>query len=966
MGTRGGGLSRYDGVNFKTFSVNDGLVNNYISCIIEDKKNNLWIGTNNGLSDYNGIVFKNYQVSGDSAQVSILDIDIDTQGKKWLATNMGVLLFENNQFINISEQLKASRKGINTILADKNEVWYGSEEGLFKIVENVSKNGTLKFEKPQKIFNNSVTSIKKDKKGNIWIGTYQDGVHVFDGKKVQRVVSDPELIHQIIFDIYFDSHENIWFATLLKGVANYNTSSERLTWLTENEGLSSNHTKCITQDNSENFWFGTSGGGVCNYFGKQFTNYDKTSGLAGNFIHSIYRDSKNRLWIGTSDKGLTVLDSLGFRTYNSQNGFSDVKVKAIIEDNNGKLYFGTDGQGIFEFNDTEFKALPEITGKYIRSMVKDINGNIWIATAGTGIFKLSITEDENKFQRFSTVDGLLHNRVTCLHYDKEGRLWYATENDGIGLIINDKIQKRTITVKDGLQSNAIRSLTEDASGYLWIGTAGYGIASFPLYRKDSKIICYDFTKGLTSSNIYLLASDSKNNLFVGTESGLDYLTLDKERNPIEIKHYSKGEGFTGVETCLNSVFKDIDGTIWFGTINGLAKYNPANLVKNENEPITNINDVKLFYIPIANTDYKSFAGDWNRISNLYLPFDQNHITFDFTAINFSNPDAVRYQWKLEGFDEEWSPVSKNHSISYSNLGAGDYTFLVKACNEDGVWNKQPVKLSFHISAPFWLKTWFFIVIAILVLGLVYVIFKWRELRIKSKSAEEQKKLQLEKEVVELEQKALRLQMNPHFIFNAINSIQSQIGNDNDQVARYYLAKFARLMRQILDNSRSTMISLMDEVSTLENYLLIEKFCNDNRFDYKINVDPNIEVDFVKIPPMLLQPFIENAIKHGLKHLDTNPDKDGQVKRGMIEVEFKEINNILECSVSDNGVGRLKSEELNKSSKETYHKSTALLVTQRRLDLLKLDKDHLSLEIIDLKDEKGGACGTKVVLRLPVV
>jgi len=968
MGTRGGGLSRYDGLGFKTFSINDGLANNYIWCIREDNNKILWIGTNNGLSEYNGITFKNYHAMGDSAQFSIQDIDIDKQGRKWLATNIGVLLFVDNKFVNVSEILNEKQELVNTILVDKQGfVWYGTQSGLFKFTVNDLNSKKLNFSSVQRVFKNSITKIREDGKGNVWIGTYQDGVYIFDGKKVVRAVNDTEFNRQIIFDIYFDNRDNIWFATLLHGIAEYNKNAGTLNWLTESEGLGSNHTKCIIQDNSGNYWIGTSGGGICNYFGKQFTNYDKSSGLGGNFIHSIFRDSKNRLWIGTSDKGLCVFDSSGIYSYNARYGFADVKVKAINEDNTGKIYLGTDGQGVFVFDENEFKSLPGLTGKYIRSIVKDKDGNLWIAAIGSGIFKLVIGETGTKLQRFSSVDGLLNNRITCLHYDKKGRLWYGTENNGIGYILNDSVQKKSISITDGMQSNAIRCLTEDGSGFLWIGTAGYGIASFPLYEGNLRISCYDYTKGLTSSNIYLLSPDSKNNLFVGTETGLDYLTLDKERNPIDIKHYSKGEGFTGVETCQNSVFKDNEGTIWFGTINGLSKFNPSNLVKNENEPITNINDVKLFYIPLAETAYKNFVSNWNRIDNMELPYNQNHLTFDFSAINFSNPDAVKYQWKLEGFDNEWSPVSKNHSISYSNLGAGNYTFQVKACNEDGVWNKEPVKLKFHISAPIWLKWWFVLISIILVLALMYFVFKRREHLIKTKSAAEQNKLQLEKEVVELEQKALRLQMNPHFIFNALNSIQSQIGNNNDQTARYYLAKFARLMRQILDNSRNVTISLEDEISTLENYLLIEKFCNDNKFDYKITVDQAIELDFVKVPPMLLQPFIENAVKHGIKHLDINSgSKSGENKRGMIDVEFREIDNILECSVTDNGIGRSKSEELNKMSKETYHKSTALLVTQKRLDLLKSDLNFTALEIKDLHDENGIACGTRVIMRLPVV
>jgi LytS/YehU family sensor histidine kinase len=221
------------------------------------------------------------------------------------------------------------------------------------------------------------------------------------------------------------------------------------------------------------------------------------------------------------------------------------------------------------------------------------------------------------------------------------------------------------------------------------------------------------------------------------------------------------------------------------------------------------------------------------------------------------------------------------------------------------------------------------------------------------------KLQMEKDIVELEQKALRLQMNPHFIFNALNSIQSQIGTGNDKEARYYLAKFSRLMRQILDNSRNTTITLQEEISTLENYLLIEKFCNGDRFDYSIEVPQGMETDFVRIPPMMIQPFVENAIKHGLREIE------GLGRRGKITIEFKENQDGIICTVTDNGIGRKRSEELNALSKETYHRSTALLVTQERLDRMSEDTDKHSLEIVDLY-EGSAPSGTQVIIRIPTI
>ncbi len=958
MGTRGGGLTRFDGVNFKTFTVKDGLVNSYVFCIKEDAKHNLWIGTNNGLSCYNGLNFRNYQPSGDSAQTWILDIEIDSKGRKWLATNAGVLVADDKGITNVTDLLNGKRTVINAIQIDKaGNIWYGTAEGLFKIKEDKGTFSELKYDKLKGFMKNSITSIKQDAKGNLWIGTYGDGLYIYGDKRFYRIDKSLELYKKTILDIYFDDRNNVWLATLTHGVCQYNILAKTFSWLSEEEGLSNNHVRSIIQDKSGNYWFGTSGGGVCNYFGKQFTQYDKSSGLGGNFIYSIFRDSQNRLWIGTSDKGLSVFDSVKFTNYNSGKDFEDVKVKAICEDNKGSVYFGTDGQGVFVYDGSGFRPFKGLTRKYIRALVKDRDGNIWVATAGTGLYKIILTESPNRLLNFKTSDGLLHDRLTCLLYDQQGRLWYGTENNGIGLLENDEVQHFTGTTRNGLPANSIRSLTEDKSGYLWAGTAGSGIVNMALYQGEFKINRINPDQGLTSTNIYLMCVDHANNLFVGTETGLDYLILDKDRNPLEIKHYSKGEGFTGIETCQNAVFADADGTIWFGTINGLSRYNPANQVKNEHAPVITITDVKLFYEPISKTAFKRFAGDWNSVNGLDLPYDQNHLTFEFSGINFSNPDAVNYQWKLQGFDKNWSPVSKQQTNTYSNLNAGEYIFMVKSSNEDGIWNKQPAEVKFCIHPPFWLRWWFITLVLLLAFSILFVSFRWRIHRIKTKALLEQKKLQMEKEIVELEQKALRLQMNPHFIFNALNSIQSQIGTDNEQSARYYLAKFSRLMRQILDNSRNSSITLKEEINTLENYLLIEKFCNGDKFDYKITVDPAIETDYVKIPPMLLQPFVENAVKHGIKFMDG--------KTGMILVDFTEKDAVLECSLTDNGIGRKKAGELNKNSKETYHQSTALQVTQERLDLLKKDTSFQSLEIIDLMDEQNNPAGTKVIVRIPL-
>lgn len=951
MGTRGGGITRFDGMTFTTFTNKNGLSNNVINCIKEDAQKNIWIGTNDGLSFYNGREFKNYYLTKNKV-VAILEIDFDVKQNIWIASSEGLLQFHHHHFENISAEVKDKQHAVNSVLCSRNgNIYYANANGFFTLKRN-HNNYSVSLNKNY----TQINCIREDKQQTIWLGTYGMGVWVGNGTDFMPLSALPILKNSVVWNINFDKKNNAWLSTLNNGVIEYNVQSKQINILSEQEGLGNNHVRCMLEDQSGNFWFGTSGGGVSNYFGKLFTHYDKSNGLGGNFIYSIFKDHENKTWIGTGNKGLTILDSSVFYTKNASNGFADVKVKAIAEDNFGTKYFGTDGDGLYILQDNHFEQIEKLNKQYIRSIVKDKEGNIWVATSGNGIYKITpshYSKGNNLIiSNFNVSNGIWQNRITTLICDAENRIWYGTENSGVGCIGSEI----NIRMKDGLPSDNIRCLVEDKKNTLWIGTAGDGIAYMSLVDSNCRIHPVDNEK-LTSTNIYLMACDSKNNLLLGSESGIDNVVLDKDRQIIYVKHYSKGDGFLGIETCQNAVCDNGDGTFWFGTINGLTKYNPFNLVKNANETITTITDVRLFYISLSNTKYKQVVGDWNQVKNIDLPYSKNHLSFDFIGINFSNPDAVKYKWQLENFDPVWSPESKQRTVTYSNIPPGDYVFKVISCNEDGVWNKAPTTIQIHIRKPFWMEWLFIISGCIILFGLIWFIFKQREKSIKQKASEQQQKIILEKDLIELEHKALRLQMNPHFIFNALNSIQSQIGTDNEQNARYYLAKFSKLMRQILDNSRNSLITLQDEISMLENYLLVEKFCNNNSFDYAIHVQDDLEVDYIKIPPMILQPFVENAIKHGMKYLVN--------KTGFIEVSFTVQDNMLLCSVSDNGIGRKKAEELNKKSSDDFHKSTALAVTQERLNLLHQQKNESHIHIIDLYDESGEALGTKVDVEIPI-
>lgn len=945
LGTRGGGISIYNGVEFKTLTTNDGLANNYINCIEIGPDSTIWIGTNDGVSYYENGALQSLKLAQNTV---VRDIVFTSNGEIRAASNKGVLYISKSS-LSFGKISSLNRPNTSSLLEKNGTIWYGTNDGLYRI----EGSKTYFCGHDSRYMKNAITSISKDSKNNLWIGTYGDGMYCYNGKKYFRVDLQLELYRKTVLDIYVDPNDNLWLATLRSGVIQYDQSTKTFTTLSESEGLSNNHVRSILQDNTGQFWFGTSGGGVCQFLGKQFASFDTRSGLAGNFIYSVMRDSKNRLWVGNSQRGVSVYTSGKFENFTGDNGFINVKVKSIAEDRNGTIWLGTDGSGVYTYKNEEFKIIEGLRGVYVKQLIRGPKGNIWIATAGNGLIKVEPQNGNYVITKWGFRDGLPSNRLTSLQFDNQGYLWFGTENDGLGCFFASQGKMRATfhAGKTGLSSNQIRTLTLDKQDRLWVGTADGGLNAFQTKAYQPKVTILRQQDGLKSDNIYLLTTDKEGNVISGTEKGIDYIIFGKNGSIQQIKYYGKQDGFSGVETCQNSSWLDKDGTIWLGTINGLCQFNPYELVGNTKPPLLSFKDVKLFYESLEDQN----AG--SRKNPLQLSYDENHITFEFLGINLRRPEMVRYQWKLSGFDAEWSPLSKDRSIVYSNLDPGTYTFQIRASNEDGVWS-EPIAYHFTVATPFWETTWFRISVGGGVLLLLFLIYVVSIKRIRRNARIKQREVEFEKNLLELEQKAMRLQMNPHFIFNALNSIQSLIGTGKETEARYFLAKFSRLMRQILDNSRKTSITLEEEIRTLENYLLIEQFCNGERFDYSIKVDETMEQDFISIPPMILQPFVENAIKHGMRGLP-----EGE-KSGRINILFSEENGMLKCVVEDNGIGREKAAELNSQSKETYHKSTALEVTTDRLEHLKEEGITTPLEIVDLYEDDV-AMGTRIIIRLPL-
>ncbi len=950
LGTLGGGLVMFDGINFFPFTEEDGLLNNFVRSIYEDNTGILWIGTEEGLCTYNGVEFKFIDNKNGPNTNTINSIIQDNMGNFWFGSETSGLFYYNRDvFVNYSSENSKLDNTIYSVFEDsKNNIWAGSSKGAFKIKD---ENITL-FTEESGLSSDIIRSINEDDEGNIWFATKGGGICSFDGKKFKTFDTGDGVSHNTVYYIFNDNAGSLWFATA-GGIARYKDGNFKI--YSEQNGLLSDVVLYIFKDSTANLWFGTAGGGVSILDSERFVHYRANESM-GQRVFCISQVPGGNMLFGTSLGGITAFDGKRYTLLKGNETFTNSKIRSFYYTADSTLWIGTLNDGAFRFDKkgfTQFKKESGLCSNNINGFIADKEGRVWVSSSDFGI---SVILNNDKIININQNTGLKSTTVYSLAEDEVGNIWAGTENGGVNVLSLKDAKKNRFLINEystgnGLSNNTIRSIIKDSIGNFYLGTAGTGINVFngkQFYHISKK-------DGLTSDNIYMLIFDNNGKLWAGSERGLDRIEFDENFKVMNCRHFGYKEGFTGVELYKNSCYKDTSGHLWFGTVNGATVYNANEDVLTNAESKTHITGIKLFYDNIQDTKYADSLKAWYSIpQKLILPYNQNSLTFEYIGIYQKNPDAVKYQFMLEAFEKEWSPELTKREVTYSNLPPGDYTFKVISCNENNLWNTQATEFKFTILSPVWQKMWFIASLILIFLLILWLIIFVRIKRIKQKNRTEQERLKMEKNIIELEQKASRLQMNPHFIFNSLNSIQGFIAVNDAFQAKKYLAKFARLMRLILENSREEFIPLSNEIFILENYLELEKLSLNQRFQFEINLAGNIDKEEIEIPPMLIQPFVENAVLHGIRSLKEN---------GYIKLNFSLDDNILICEIEDNGVGRKQASGNKPISK---HKSTGIMVTKKRLEQIVFEtKQSGGIEIIDLKNENGKPIGTKVVMKIPI-
>jgi ligand-binding sensor domain-containing protein/serine phosphatase RsbU (regulator of sigma subunit) len=723
-----GGLSRFDGKNFVNFTTENGLADNNISAIFMDRQNIIWLGhENGGLTKFDGKNFIEIKSRFLPKDKKIYGFYQDHNNSLWISTETaGAIRIMDPSRDKDAHQTRvySGRDGLSQYVLSTTEdkagnQWFLTDIGI-KTYNRISH--TFEFFRPEGMPGGQVTFLSRDKNQNFLIGTFNGTILRYDTqtKKFETLVSAQQMFEltmgmgpNIIYTILEDSKKNIWASVLNFGVVRLEAGTGRLTFFNTSNGLSVNKIKCIAEDREGNIIFGTSGEGIEVFTSERFISFNKKNGLVDNQVWSVCRDSKGHMWFGTNE-GITIFDPgaspyKAYKSYTAEDGLPSNNIRSIVSDRAGNIWIATWGGRVIKFDleagrFVSVAVLNDIVNTFAGCLIVDKKNNLWIGT-NEGIVKYDL--NNQAIRTFRTIDGLSDNDISCLFEDDKGKIWIGTAKKGVTLFDGKNFKK--FNKENGLNYNSISSISEDGENRIWIGTEGggafvYNGRSFQNYKTKD---------GLVSDFITLISVDKQKNVWLGTNKGL---------NKFDPRHrsfvtFNQNDGFTGLETKPRSVYSDEEGNIWFGTVNGAFKYNPKLDYPVKVKPVTKLLQLKvnLKEVPVREA--------------LELSYLDNNLNFDYVGISLANPAGVKYQVKLEGYDDIWKAASPQGSEEYSNLPPGKYTFHLVACNNSGICS-DPVSLYVHISPPYWKTWWFYLIVVSVIVSGLFGYIKWRERRLR--------------------------------------------------------------------------------------------------------------------------------------------------------------------------------------------------------------------------------------------
>lgn len=932
---------------YRHISLEDGLPSSYVTSLMQDNDAYLWIATDQGVVRFDGVEMELFGVENGLSDNYVLGLFEDNRKRIWCYSLSGLSYYEAgkmNRYAYNDKIVEALRYDqIRAIYVDENtNIWIDTDHNAFQI----NSSGELK---------------------NVFTGTLDEGVleikNITETFQVSR--RKARVFDRVVWD---NTKEKIHYQ--LKNQAINIASDGGLHISAVNDGsllvnggvhwlkLNADHTKDQLITNEEmtsaayqygnHVWIGFKNIGA-------YRNL-KTSPeqfLEGKSVSAIIEDHEGGRWFATMGDGLYYMPSESFRNYDAANHFGKGKITGITN-TESDLWLGMENGGLYRINDKGLEKWLQL--EEIRCLASDTNHHIWIA-AYYSTFELSekgsllneyfispsyfvIGQNNSVFYvkdnkiyhrngdnvRIDTIPEATFRKVSTF-WENEKELWLGTQKALWRWDYTEKILQN-VTKEQPLLKSRINGIAPIGEGKICFATYGAGLLVFDgenweHYTKEDGLAS-DFCNGLYVQNDVL---------WIPTTSGLSKLVYNAtQENELQISNYGINNGLAFNDP---KDLRIIDDKLW--------------VINNRSITVGDLKSIKPNTVkPPVHIKSLSVNGELvNTNDDLKLDYDQNQLVFNFVGLSYKSAGALSYEFRLKNADSDWMKTSTNE-VRYSGLSHGTYEFQVRAKNTDGYWSETPASLRFEIACPIWKTWWFRIFFLIVILAVVRYLFRRRLKIIEEKNV-------LTQQSLASEQKALRTQITPHFMFNALNSIQWLIANNDKFAAIESTARFARLMRNVLENSMNAELSLTKEMETLEMYLKLEGLRFKGKFSYQLEADSAVDIEHECVPPMMIQPFIENAIWHGI--MKKVPQE------GNVHIYFYYEGDYLVVKVEDDGVGRKRAQEME-AENQSERKSFGISIIEERLKILNQQRQkQMRISIEDLYDDTGVASGTRVLIYL---
>lgn len=940
--------------NYRHFTVASGLPSSTVYSIAEDSSGFIWFGTDNGLVRFDGFHYKQFSTADGLPDNEVLHIWCDSKNRIWInCYNSPIVYLQNDHIVNSSNSrlLKYAPK---TFVYDKflespdGTIWISGLSSTIRInadtlirldIPGRDGNPLNNFvESEGKVYLLNATSFYRTDTQPLTIvaeNNELDSMFMFNKNEIfnHRIYAFNK--SKVALEFKFDLPQSlefvrkIWFEAGVAAMCRYNDSS---------------------------YAVGTDNGFV--FTDLQF-NAIGPYYLKGKNISSMLCDRQGNLWIATIDDGVYFLPVNKCISFDFTGMPENAMVTAISCMNDSLIVAGSEKGNLYIINGNRImKTLPAIANEFYYHKILDIHpiDDGLFVTAASGFYKINPNNDVKRVPARTIIktvswfgnkifsgtassgsfidkdlnpgDTIVNKRIISSAFDKSGTLWLATLDSLY--FYDNKLQPVTwYQIEKHSRISSIRFLK---NGSMVLATYNNGV----LINNNGHLTSITKNNGLAGNLCRDLYIDDDDHILVCTSDGLTEINFDTSTNSITwLRNYFQSDGLLS-----NSTYSVIvkDETAYVGTLTGIS------IIPVHHERQFNA-------IPVLISSYNGHTLNQTDGNNrIEFNHSTNDLHFEYIGISFNTDEPLHYAYRLTGANDQWDTTFEN-GINYSNLSPGNYTFEVYAFDGRGNKSTNPASVSFVIHAAYWQTVYFRIFVFALLIACIYFIINYRQNQLRKK---EIARHEVELQITELKLSAIRAQMNPHFIFNALNSIQHfNIVHDFDS-AQKYLSDFSKLVRKTLDFSTKNFISLSDEIDYLDNYLSLEKLRFEDGFNYSIIKSDEVPSE-IEIPSQVIQPFAENAILHGIKNLVG--------KKGFLKIRFYIADKLLFCIIDDNGIG------INASKKQNagrQHESKGLNLSGSRIQAINaLYHLNIELTIEDKSDIDPGTQGTTVIIRLPL-